>query len=317
MKKHLTAANRGAIEILLSEDFTLSEIAGKIGVHKSTISREMKRHGTPRGYFAETAQINADARKKKSSKNASKIMHSSTRNYILSKLSIGWSPEQISGRMKLKSRNDRVCHETIYRFIYEDEYCKEEKIFQYLRRGHKKRKKQTGRSVHKSKIPNRTSITQRPEIVKTREEFGHWEGDSVIYPYLKAINTVNELKTGYVVFTRLERKTADLTAEAMIKVFNGHYGKTLTLDNGSEFTNHDEVSSEAGVDTYFCHPYSSWERGANENCNMLLRGYLPKRYNINDLKQEELEEIARELNNRPRKRLGYLTPPDFPKQVTQ
>lgn len=308
MKKHLTAADRGAIEVLLQSDFTLTSIADKIGKSVSTISREVSNRGTPNGYFAGIAQIDADTNQIHSSKNAKKIIHSKTRNYIFDRLEIGWSPEQISGRMNLIEREDKICHETIYKFIYEDEYCKREKTFQYLRRGRKKRKKQTGRSVQRSKIPNRVSISKRSEIVDTREELGHWEGDSVIYPNLKAINTVNELKTGYVVFTKLNRKTAEYTAKAMTEALKKHYSKTLTLDNGTEFTKHEEVAQKSKVVTYFCHPYSSWERGANENCNMLLRGYLPKRYNIDELKQQELNEIAEEINNRPRKRLGYHTP---------
>jgi IS30 family transposase len=137
---------------------------------------------------------------------------------------------------------------------------------------------------------------------------GHWEADSVIYWKKKAINTMNELKTGMLVFTKLERKTASLTAEAMGNRLKGYVSKTITVDNGSEFTKHEVVSREAGVEVYFCDPYSSWQRGANENSNRLLRKYLPKRYNIDELRQEELDEIAEELNNTPRKRLGYMTP---------
>ena len=223
---------------------------------------------------------------------------------------LGWSPEQIAGRLKLKNNNQTViCHETIYDWLYTDKWAYgKEKLYQYLRYGRKKRKKQTGRSVHKSKIPNRVSISQRPDVVENRTEYGHWEGDSVIYPDKYAINTINELMTGKVRFTKLKRKTATLTAQAMSNQLKDELALTLTLDNGSEFTRHEEVVKNTGVKTYFCHPYSSWERGANENANMLLRGYLPKRKNIIDLTQEELDDIALELNNRPRKRLGYKTP---------
>lgn len=181
-------------------------------------------------------------------------------------------------------------------------------IYQYLRRGKKKRTKWKGRKTHKCKIPNRVSISRRPKIVKERVEFGHWEGDSVLYAHKKAINTLNELKTGIVEFTKLEAKTAELTARAMSKKLKKHVRKTLTLDNGTEFMEHEGVAEETGVNIYFCHPYSSWERGANENVNMLLRGYLPKRTNIDKLTQDELDNIAEELNNRPRKRLNYYTP---------
>jgi len=306
--KQLTAADRGAIEVLLQSNFTLTAIANKIGKHKSTISREIKNRGSPNGYYAKYAIAIRQAKQQISSNNARKIKHSKTRDYIIGKIEIGWSPEQISGRMKLIGREDRVCKETIYNFIYKDEYCKREKLNQYFRQGKKKRTKRKGRKTKKGKIPNRVSIEKRPKIVKERTEVGHWEGDSVIYPNKKAINTLNELKTGIVIFTKLESKTAKLTARAMSKGLKGYIRKTLTLDNGTEFMKHEEVRKETKIDIYFCHPYTSWERGANENCNMLLRGYLPKRYNIDKLTQEELDDIAEELNNRPRKRLGFLTP---------
>jgi len=307
-KKELNEADRKVIEVLLKRGESRTKIANELGVHKSTIGREVNNRSIPNGYFADIAQLNYEVRRNRTGTNARKIINSQTRNYILLHLQSGWSPEQISGRMKREERDDRICHETIYNFIYNESYCKREKVHQYLRRGKKRRTKWKGRGTKKSKIPNRVSISQRPKIVDTRKEFGHWEGDSVIYPNKKAINTVNELKTGIVEFTVMERKTAKLTAEAMTTKLSNYEAKTLTLDNGPEFTNHEDVSRDTGVVTYFCHPYSSWERGSNENSNGLLRGYLPKRYNIDNLTQEELDEIANDLNNRPRKRLGYETP---------
>lgn len=307
-KKELNVVDRKVIEVLLKRGESQIKIAKELGVHKSTIGREVNNRSTPNGYFADVAQLNYETRRNRTGQNANKIMNSHTRNYVLLHLQDGWSPEQISGRMKRDKREDRICHETIYNFIYNESYCRREKLYQYLRRGKKKRTKWKGRGSHKSRIPNRTSISQRPEIVKKRSEFGHWEGDSVLYPNKKAINTVNELKTGIVEFTKLDRKTAELTATAMSTKLSNYEAKTLTLDNGTEFTNHGDVSKVIGVVVYFCHPYSSWERGANENANGLLRGYLPKRYNIDELTQEELDEIASDINNRPRKRLGYQTP---------
>lgn len=170
----------------------------------------------------------------------------------------------------------------------------------------KKWRKQIGRGVHRSKIPNSVSIHDRPEIVNQRIEYGHCERDSVIYPYKMAINTINELLTGKLAFTLLERKTAKLTKQAQVRTLNQLRAKTLTLDNGSENTNHERATREIGVPVYFAYPYCSGQRGANENVNMLLRGYLPKRAIISDLTQEELDDISEELNNRPRKRLGVL-----------
>lgn len=310
MYKHLTAADRKVIEVLLEDNYKVSAIASKLDVHRSTICREIKKRSTKNGYEADYAQLHYEA-KREDCKKKKALHHSKTQKYVLDKLYKGWSPEQISGRMKMKGKDNYICKETIYKWLYEDPYCIKNKFYQYLRQGKKRRTKQNGRSTKKSKIPNRVSIRQRPEVVGKRTEFGHWEGDSVIYAHKQAINTLNELQSGIVEFTKLNRKTAELTANAMSTKLSKYTAKTLTLDNGSEFTDHEKVSDFVGVDVYFCDPYSSWQRGSNENSNMLLRGYLPKKASIKNVTQEDLDDIAWELNNRPRKRLGYMTPLEF------
>jgi transposase, IS30 family len=306
--KHLTAADRGAIEALLHKDCTLKEIAVTLGVSLSTVSREINKRSTPKGYKAYIAQLDYE-RKRASSCKKRKLADRQRQKHILAKLQAGWSPEQISGRLKLEGKADLyVCPETIYQWLYQDNWAIKEALYQYLRLGRKKRRKHRGRKVHRSKIPNRVSIHERPAVVNERSELGHWEGDSVIYPYKQAINTLNELSAGIVRFTKLERKTAKLTARAVQKRFQGTMAKTLTLDNGSEHTLHEKISRNTGVKIYFADAYSSWQRASNENCNMLLRGYLPKRCDIRDLAQEELDDIAEDLNSRPRKRLGFRTP---------
>lgn len=317
--RHLTAADRGAIEILLCEKYSVCQIAKKLGRSVSTICREINQRSTPNGYRASSAHLNYQTKRNRS-KLQKRLNHSKRQKYVVEKLMLGWSPEQISGRMRLIETDWLyVCPESIYQWLYTDPWaCGEEKLYQYLRHGRKRRRRQKGRSVNRSKIPNRTGIEKRPAVAKRRSELGHFEGDSVIYPHKMAINTINELKTGLVAFTKLERKTARLTAKAMSNKLNSFSRvKTLTLDNGSEFSNHQEISSNTGVEVYFADPYSSWQRGANENCNMLLRGYLPKKHNIQDLTQEELDEIADELNNRPRKRLGYKTPNEIYYNLTK
>lgn len=306
--QHLTAAVRGSMETLIQENYSLRTVAKKLGVSVSTVSREISKRETPSGYFANIAQGHYERQRLKC-KQKKKCSYSKLQKYITKKLQQGWSPEQIEGRLKLINSPLYVCKETIYQFLYTDSWAKdEEKLYQYLRYGRKKRRKQTGRSVHRSKIPNRVSIHDRPEIINQRREYGHCEGDSVIYPYKMAINTINELLTGKVKFTILQRKTAKLTKEAQILRLKQFGAKSLTLDNGTENMEHQQVTKEVGIPIYFADPYCSGQRGANENVNMLLRGYLPKRANICDLTQEELDDIGEELDNRPRKRLGYLTP---------
>jgi IS30 family transposase len=213
----------------------------------------------------------------------------------------------ISGRMKAEGFIT-VCAETIYEWIYRSAWAMAEKLYQYLRQGKKHRTKHTGRSSHKSKIPNRISIHHRPAIVDAKSRLGDWEGDSVVYTHKHAINTVNERLSGLVAFTKLTQKTAAQTATAVITKLKGLVAHTITFDNGSEFTNHGDITKALGVDVYFADPYSSWQRGANENSNRQLRAYLPKRSDIRELTQAELDDIAWELNNKPRRRLNWHTP---------
>jgi len=315
---HLTAADRGAIQVLFQEQYSLREIGRKLGVNPSTVSREINQRSTPTGYHASIAQAHYQ-KKRERCRQTKKLNYSRRQKYITTKLQLGWSPEQISGRLKLEGNIGLyVCPETIYAWLYQDDWAyKEERLYQYLRLGRKKRKPKLGRNKHRSKIPNRTSIHERDVVVDQRVEIGHWEGDSVIYPYKQAINTLNELTSGLVAFTKLERKTAKLTARAMTTQLKRYKADTLTLDNGSEFTNHEDVSDNTGVKIYFADPYASYQRGANENCNMLLRGYLPKKHNIQNLTTEELNDIAQELNHRPRKRLGYKTPNEIYYQLAE
>ena len=305
--KHITAADRGAIEILLKNNFTKSQIAKKIGRNKSVVCREINNRSAPNGYFADIAQLDYETERSKCRKKC-KIQTASLIGFIESNLRLGWSPQQTIGRMKLQNYPIQVCHETIYNFIYNSEYGKENKLCQYLRLGRKKRRKKNGRKVHTQRIQNRVSIHKRPKIVDKRVQIGHWEGDSVLYKNKKVVNTLNELMSGIVKFTKLNRKTALLTNKAVEKTTKEYEIKTLTVDNGPEFSAHELLSERTGIDIYFADPYSSWQRGSNENGNGLLRRYLPKRSNIDDLTQEELDDIAEELNNRPRKRLGYHTP---------
>lgn len=307
--KHLTAADRGKIEVLLQEQYTNKEIAIKLGCSPSTISREVRR-GTDAGtYRAWVAQTDYEA-KRKNCRQIPKLDHPANwrlRQYITACLQKGWDPSMISGRMKAEGFVT-VCAETIYDWIYTSVWAVAEKLYQYLRHGKKRRTKHKGRSVHRSKIPNRISIHDRPQIVADKTRVGDWEGDSVIYAHKHAVNTVNERVSSLVAFTKLTRKTAAQTADAVIRKLKPYIAHTITFDNGSEFTQHERVTEALGVKVYFADPYSSWQRGANENINRQLRAYLPKRTDIRKLTQRELDNIAWELNNKPRRRLQWHTP---------
>lgn len=307
--KHLTAADRGKIEVLLQEQYTNKEIAKKLGYSLSTIGREIRR-GTDAGvYRAWIAQTDYEAKRKRC-KQIPKLDHPSNwrlRQYVVACLQKGWDPSMVSGRMKAEGFVT-VCAETIYGWIYTGTYAIAEKLYQYLRQGKKRRTKHIGRSSQKSRIPNRVSIHDRPPVVADRARLGDWEGDSVVYTHKHAINTVSERVSSLVAFTKLTQKTAMQTAHAVIRKLRSYVAHTITFDNGSEFTAHEKITKALGTKVYFADPYSSWQRGANENSNRQLRAYLPKRSDIRNLTQKELDNIAWELNNKPRRRLQWHTP---------
>lgn len=238
-------------------------------------------------------------------------------NYVIDRIKAGWSPEAISGRLEreidlgLRPKDDWVNHETIYRFVYESTYGQQEKLYQYLRLGKKRRTKRHGRKSQRQTIPNRVFIDDRPTIVATRTTIGHWESDTLHYPRRYGVNSLLERKTRFIILTKLPRRTADCTKQAIVSRLSQHHRETLTIDNGREHTQHEHISQQLQMPIFFCHPYHSWERGANENANGLVRRYLPRQTPLEAVTQLELDDIAEELNNRPRKVLAYQTPKEM------
>jgi IS30 family transposase len=226
---------------------------------------------------------------------------------VVDKLRSGWSPEQIAGRLP-KDHSDKSIHwETIYRLVYSDQ-GKHKGLYEYLPRKHKKRAKKYGRTVRRSRIPDRVSIHERPKEVEKRSTFGHWEGDSVVGKWHKSgIHTQVERKTRFIAAKLIKDFTADETVRAQKQVFN-HLPeiakKSTTVDNGKEFTNHKQFE----LPVYFCDPYASWQKATNENTNGLIRRYLPKKTDFRTITQKDLDDIVEEINNRPRKCLNYQTP---------
>ena len=172
-------------------------------------------------------------------------------------------------------------------------------------------KKRYGKTDKRGVIPNRQSIEQRPAIVETRSRIGDWEADTIIGKnHRQAIVSIVERKTGFTLIRKVERKTAEAVSDAMIRLLKPHRANvhTITSDNGREFASHEAISKKLKADFYFAHPYSSWERGSNENTNGLIRQYFPKNRDFTTITQQEIDTTMEQLNNRPRKRLGFLTP---------
>lgn len=305
------------ISRMLAQGKTIRAIAKELCRSPSTISSEVSRNrvwDTDKFiYDSILAQEEYERRKSKAGEKRP-LKNKWVYHYVVDHLGLGWSPEQISGRLKRKHplvKSRTVGMETIYRYIY-DPVNLDDHLWEYLPRGQKKRKKQKGRSVHKSHIEARISISKRLVKVNKRCEFGHFEGDTVEgrRSVGDGIHTEVERVSRMLFAKKVDRINSEETIKAQTDLFSSlpaFARKSVTLDNGRENHLHMQLNKILNMKTYFCHPYASYERGTNENTNGLLRRYLPKQTDFSTLTQEELDEIVSEINNRPRKVLQYQT----------
>lgn len=312
--KQLTQSEREQIAGLLSEGYSLGDIAKTLGRNKGTISRELARNSAPEYRRYTPCRAHARACERKIAANThERLKNDFIRQYVMDGLEQGWSPEQIAGRIRIDHAGYSVNHEAIYQYIYHPQNPSRLEMINLLRRAHKKRRnKSIGRKVRKTKIPNRIPIDDRPQSIENRYRYGHWEGDSMVSRKSKAaLNTLAERKSRLVLITKLPRKGAAETNKAIInrlKKLPASGRQTLTLDNGTENAKHEQLSAKLGIKCYFAHPYSSWERGTNENLNGLIRWYLPKGTDFSKITPEQIARIEYLINSRPRKCLGYKTP---------
>ncbi|MEK7153014.1 MAG: IS30 family transposase [Patescibacteria group bacterium] len=319
--KKLTPEDRDEIARLHSKGCSVREIARCLNRSPSTISVELQAgmwhdhniHETV--YVAIHAQRLREQRAINSHKQQFLSKYEPLRACVEQRLRDGWSPEQISGRLILDYPKDtrmRVSHETIYAYVYAPEQS-ELKLWEYLPRKQTRRRKRPGRKVKRSRIPDRVSIHDRPESVNDRSEFGHWEGDTIEGKKLvgDGIHTEVERLSRKLLASKVARIATQETVTAQLTMFGDlppQARQTTTLDNGRENVAHGQLKQILGLQAYFADPYSSWQRGTNENTNGLVRRYLPKQTDFTTLTQEELNDIVEEINNRPRKVLGYQTP---------
>ncbi len=311
---HLSLKERAKITVMKTEGKTLSEIAIVLGRNKGTISRELQRNSSSeyKLYLSHRAQGRAEERKREACQRP-RLKNNQIDLYVRNKLSEGWSPEQISGRIRIDHPGLSISHEAIYQFIYDANTTDRKELINHLRRAHRKRKqKGIGRKTRKMKIPNRVSIEARPESVETRHQFGHWEGDSLVSrKSMVALNSLVERKSRLLILTKLKRKSKDATCKAVISRLQDLPDKarrTLTMDNGTENAGHEEITAAINIKCYFVHPYASWERGTNEHVNGLVRWYLPKGTDFSNISYGQIAQIESLINNRPRKCLGFKTP---------
>jgi IS30 family transposase len=281
------------------------------------LCREFERNSEPDGtYSSLKAQARADARQSRNKKRSCKLDADPVlRRYIIQELKRNQSPDVIAGILKMhpppELQGKSVSHETIYRWIYEGN-GRHEHLHGYLCSGRRKRRKRYARKMRKAHIPNRISIHERPIIIEERREVGHWETDSMIFSKQRERLSVQyERKAKYVVIHRLSDGTAEATDEALhdaIQSLPQDLWKTLTYDNGGEGTNHSNLQRQYGIQTYFCDPYCSWQKGGVENVNGIIRRHLPRSTDMRNITQRNIYEIQQTINHTPRKSLGYKTP---------
>jgi IS30 family transposase len=282
-----------------------TQIAQMVGCDKSTISRELRRNCGQKGY--RPYQADEFAYDRQCAAYRSRIAWETWRK-VERLLRQDWSPEQISGRLKLE-KQPTVSHECIYLYIYAEKR-RGGTLHQHLRSQKKQRKRYNG-YIRRGQIPNRTSIDKRPKIVASKGRFGDWEADTIVGARHKGgILSAVERKSKLTRLRKLVTKAAAEMKDNTIKLLGPLAARvhTITVDNGKEFCEHELIAAGLQARVYFAHPYASWERGLNENSNGLVRQYFPKKYEFARISDQDLQLVEDLLNNRPRKTLGYWTP---------
>lgn len=304
--KHFTINERICIAFCIEKSYSIRNIAKLLGKSPSSISREITRNSNNGVYTPVFAQQLATFRK--TNKPTSNKFHNSTLLNILNKLlNKNWSPEQIVGRIKaIDIKLDMVSVSTIYKWIYKGILTILPKS---LRHKGKRRKNDTrGKYIYGKNIHN------RPKEVYKRLTCEHWECDTIVSSRGKSkycIATMVERKSGLLIAKLLPDRTAENMSKAIIESLEDKKAKTITVDRGKEFAGYDKVEKKLKVNVYFADAYCAWQKGTVENTNGLLRQYYPKKFEFNLTTQEELDEIIEEINNRPRKRLGFKTPKEI------
>lgn len=304
----LSHEEREEIMIGLRTEESIRSIAKRLQRQPSVILREIRNNSTEdKRYQAYWAQNRSDRRRIQSRKKE-RIPDEEKRSYIRKKLNLGWSPEQIAGRMSMEIPGKSISHETIYQYIFKNE----PHLTQFLVCGRKKRRKRIKKYQKRSLIPNRTGIENRSPSINERIEIGHWEADTAVSRQSKeALMVLQERLLGLTFLEKLPRCAPQEMKDAIIsrlKILPPLMRRSITFDNGQENRNHLELKEFLGVETYFCNPYSSWQKGSVENAVGLTRREWPKKTDYSLLSKEDIAILEFRLNTRPRKRLGFLTP---------
>lgn len=318
---HLTQRERYVITHLRFAGLSYREIGRRLMRSHTTILREVKRNQSIQGtYHYDFSHLNAIARRR-IARHSKRQENKSLIRYVTHRLTKNWSPEQISNRLKLDHSNNssmRISTETLYLWIYRG-VIQLPQAFRHLRTQRRKRKVARQSSSKRGVIANRKAIATRPAIVDKKLRYGDWEGDTIIGQQGSgAIATHVERKSLYLIAGKLPGKHAEPLTQVTVNKFRKipkGLRKTLTFDNGKEFSDFKNIEKKLKLDVYFADPYSSWQRGCNENINGLLRQYFPKGSDFTNYSDKDIEIAVREINNRPRKSLNYRTPAEVMRAV--
>jgi IS30 family transposase len=312
---HLSMRDRCLIATFLSMETKISTIATRAGRHRSTIYREIKRNKSGIRYMPGLAHEMAKLRHPGQSNKLETNVE--LNNYVLIGLKKGWSPEQISGRMRLDKMDFSICPESIYRYIFRN---KNLGLYKLLPTKKSKRRIRCARnSKHRKPQMEMRNITHRTKEADLREIIGHWEGDTIRFPIDQktSVTTLVERKSRFVCLRKNKNSKSQTVIDHIYNVIKSSPAKiwgSLTFDQGTEFMEFRKVERQTKCKIYFCDPHSPWQRGSNENMNGRLRRFLPKKFNIDKINQRTLDRIAIRVNDTPRKCLGYQTPEEVFKQ---
>lgn len=315
----LTLAEREEISRALATGESIRSMAVRLGRAPSTISREIQRNGGRESYRASQAE-EATWERARRPKPCKLRENRALARIVAAKLKMCWSPEQVSGWLKHTypcDESHHVSHETIYRSLFiQARGALKKELLAHLRRtrGMRRSRNYTQKTATHGQIVDAVSISERPACIEDRAVPGHWEGDLVFGSGNSQIATLVERQTRYVMLVKLGGKDSQTVVNALIKSAQKlpqELYKSLTWDRGKEMAAHRQFTIATDIQDYFCDPQSPWQRGSNENTNGLLRQYLPKGVNLSGYSQLQLNAIARQLNERPRKTLGFHTPAEM------
>lgn len=310
----LSSEERDKIAVLRAKGLSLATIAEAIDRNKSTVSRELKRNKSPvyNVYLPHKADARAKERKQQAS-TRKRLKNPMIKEYVIKKLRLGWSPEQIAGRLANDHPNLSISHEAIYQYIYDKDTRKVVNLAIYLPRAHKKRKL-FGRGHHHKAlhIPRRVSINERPKHIEKRTQAGHWEADTMISRQSKKSLAISlERSSRLLNIDKLAAKESNKLVNALTRRLSSYpqqLRRSITYDNGSENVEHERVNEALGTKSYFCNPFHSWEKGSVEYSIGLVRRFLPKKTDFAKISRYRVRKIENLLNNRPRKCLKFQTP---------